>query len=202
MRIAVGDRIFERDRGGDALPRGGIVIRVLDASEQVLVASRWSPPPKASKANRMPFVDVHLLDVEALNPETLAPTSSSERVKLARAIAGVISARSSGACTDADVRDLDDVRVLLDVAGRYAAGMNAELERARPVVDPRSGELIKDGVGPVAVARVTEWTDHYVDALEQRLAPDQFDAAVADANAAHAAAVDRDVDALFPVEDR
>lgn len=160
MDIAVGDRIFEHDRNGDALPRGGIVIRVLDASEQVVVASRWSGPPKPGKANRFPFVDIHVLDLEALNPATRQPTASGERVKLARALAAVVAARPASTCTDDDVRDLDDIRVLLDVAGRYAAGMTAALERARPVVDPRSGELLRAGVGAIASAGVVPIPEH------------------------------------------
>lgn len=107
----IGTRCFERDRGQDRI-RGGVVIAVLDASQEVVVATAWGRRTKGRRAN-VPALDVTILLQEDIDPATVAPCSPAERVELARAIAAMLGDRKQRDWTDQDVRDLGTIRELL-----------------------------------------------------------------------------------------
>lgn len=137
MNLTLGTRCYEIDRGGDQLPRGGIVIGALARPNRVVVASSWGRRTKGRRA-AVPFLDISVLEVDSIDEATVEQVSYPERIKLARGIASVFGERSSNGRSDQDDRDLFVIAELMRPAlsegsayagpidPRYADGIDLE----------------------------------------------------------------------------
>jgi hypothetical protein len=133
VNLTIGTRCYEHDPG-ERMPRGGVVIAVLEPVDQVVVATAWGTRTKGRKPN-VAFLEVAGLPVDSIDPATVEVLGVLERVQLARAVAAVLGARRTSGVTDADLRDLALIRELFDPhALAYAGGMPA---------DPETGEVFR-----------------------------------------------------------
>lgn len=138
MELTIGTRCYEHDRG-EELPRGGIVIAVLEPLDQVVVLTAHGRHTEGRKPN-VPFVNVAVLPIDVIDPATIEPLQFIDRVRVVRAIAGVMSVRRVTGWTPEDDRDLNLIRALLAPAPQD--GVDPRLAH----FDPSTGEAYAAGM--------------------------------------------------------
>lgn len=106
MSFEIGQRVWERDRGGDGI-RGGTIIEVNHEQKLVVCVEAYSKP-KARKAE----VHVAVLKFESIDRDMVEDTAPHERGLLVRALLRRMGERNHALRTREDERDIAAIDAL------------------------------------------------------------------------------------------
>lgn len=146
--ITIGTRCYENHRGGDTVPRGGVVIDVWTSQRKCLVMQAYGWRTEGRR-HRM-VIDTAVLELRCIDWDTVEPIGDLERIAVARVVAAAIGDRRATGRTPADDHDLFVLAELMRPAPPGLTAHRSVTERGRCLVcnrpwnDPVHGDVDDD----------------------------------------------------------